>query len=376
MKKIVLFFSLVAFGLTVCAQTFSRYYSVRYIRQHFLYQKEAGVNVVDFDLEWPEYLDFSSERTLQNYLCRVLFQDNDSSYLQGKRFFLSRFGVPVTAKFDTIPDDRKFCYADCILRLLAYQKGKWASFYYVSSVKPEKNSLQKAYLKEGYFTYDLIHRKFYESEELLNNSKVQSHADAAGSNLLSDIFQASQGQLSQDINYVGMTYRGCLLNHNMWISATFLDEDHYGYSVNVALPFSQVRPFFRKEVRRLIDSAPLRRTAEVVTVSDNKDSDTASIYTKVDVLPQYKGGRAKMLSFVADNFKSGRSVFRNGMSRVVVSCVVEKDGTLSHFRSLQSVNPLLEREIIRIMRLMPAWKPGIFKGHPVRTLLVQSFNIR
>lgn len=375
MKKIVLFLLLAILGLSIQAQTFSRYYSVRYVKQHLLYHKDKGVNVVDFDLEWPEYLDFSSEKILQNRLCQILFEDNDSSLGQGKLFFLSRFGSPVTEKFDTIPDDSKFCYADCVLRLLAYEKGKWASFYYMSSVKPEKNSFQKAYAKEGYLTYDIIHRKIYDADGLLNNSKVQAHANDVENNLLSDIFQASGNQLSSDIKYIGVSYQGCLLNSNLWLSATFLDEDNYSYPVNVELPFSQVKSFLAKDVRRLIDSAPVKRTAEIVDSPDYMDNDTAKIYTTVDSLPQYRGGRAKMLSFISNNFRVDNVSSHSNMARVVLSFVVEKDGSLSHFRSMQCVDPSLEREIIREMRLMPVWKPGTLRGQPVRTMLFQSFNV-
>ena len=52
--------------------------------------------------------------------------------------------------------------------------------------------------------------------------------------------------------------------------------------------------------------------------------------------------------------------------RVIVSFVVEKDGFISDVEIAQSVNPILDKEALRVVKLMPKWKAGVQKGKPVR----------
>ena len=52
--------------------------------------------------------------------------------------------------------------------------------------------------------------------------------------------------------------------------------------------------------------------------------------------------------------------------RVTVSFIVEKDGRVSNVRLLRSVQPLLDKEAVRVVKSMPKWSPGKQNGKPVR----------
>lgn len=52
--------------------------------------------------------------------------------------------------------------------------------------------------------------------------------------------------------------------------------------------------------------------------------------------------------------------------RVVVSFVIEKDGSVSNVRVERSAHPILDKEAIHVVSLMPKWKPGSVDGEPVR----------
>ena len=54
--------------------------------------------------------------------------------------------------------------------------------------------------------------------------------------------------------------------------------------------------------------------------------------------------------------------------RVMVSFIINKDGTIANPKIVQSVSAELDREALRVVRAMPAWKPGEDRGKPCRTL--------
>ena len=55
--------------------------------------------------------------------------------------------------------------------------------------------------------------------------------------------------------------------------------------------------------------------------------------------------------------------------RVVVSFIVNKDGSIADVKLEKSVNALLDREALRVIRMMPRWKPGVHNNQPCRTMV-------
>lgn len=53
--------------------------------------------------------------------------------------------------------------------------------------------------------------------------------------------------------------------------------------------------------------------------------------------------------------------------KVLVSFIINKDGTISSPKVVKSVSPELDREALRVIRIMPKWKPGEDHGKPCRT---------
>ena len=51
---------------------------------------------------------------------------------------------------------------------------------------------------------------------------------------------------------------------------------------------------------------------------------------------------------------------------MVVSFVVERDGSITDVQVVRSVDPSLDREALRVVRSMPKWIPGKQKGQAVR----------
>ena len=54
---------------------------------------------------------------------------------------------------------------------------------------------------------------------------------------------------------------------------------------------------------------------------------------------------------------------------VVVSFIVNKDGSVASTKVSISVDPLLDNEALRVMKMMPKWKPGMDKNKVCRTMI-------
>ena len=68
---------------------------------------------------------------------------------------------------------------------------------------------------------------------------------------------------------------------------------------------------------------------------------------------------------------------KNGIQgRVVVSFVINKDGSTSDYQIAKSVDPYLDKEALRVLSLMPKWKPGKQRGVPVRVKYIVPVSFK
>lgn len=86
-----------------------------------------------------------------------------------------------------------------------------------------------------------------------------------------------------------------------------------------------------------------------------------------EIAPEYPGGTVAMLSYIQQNLKYPEGAKEQEIQgRVIVQFTIEKDGTVSDVNVVKSVDPLVDAEVVRIVSDMPAWKPGMHEGKPVR----------
>lgn len=108
--------------------------------------------------------------------------------------------------------------------------------------------------------------------------------------------------------------------------------------------------------------------------ADDADAGS-SIHETAEQAPQYPGGAASMLAFIARNLRYPALCQENGVKgRVVLKFVVETDGSIGQIKTLSSPHHLLEKEAVRIVRKMPKWTPGKQNGRPVRTWFTIPVN--
>ena len=100
------------------------------------------------------------------------------------------------------------------------------------------------------------------------------------------------------------------------------------------------------------------------------DDDT--YFQVVDEEPSFPGGMEAMYKFLAENIKYPQEAKDNNISgRVFVSFIVEPDGSITNPRLLRDIGGGCGQEAIRVVKLMPRWKPGKNMGQTVRV----QFNL-
>ena len=100
--------------------------------------------------------------------------------------------------------------------------------------------------------------------------------------------------------------------------------------------------------------------------TQNTDTPCGKVYQVVEQMPQFPGGPAAMMKFIADSLRYPSVACENRIEgRVVVQFVVDCEGNIVNPLVVRSVDPLLDREAIRLVKLMPKWIPGKQNGKPV-----------
>lgn len=123
---------------------------------------------------------------------------------------------------------------------------------------------------------------------------------------------------------------------------------------------------------------PVATLAVSVFANGKNESETASethpqtttqtkIHDAVEEMPEFNGGQLAMMEFLMNNMKYPQAAVKaKQQGKAVVGFVVRKDGTVSDVHITKSAGyAVLDEEAIRVVKAMPAWKPGKQKGEPV-----------
>ena len=91
------------------------------------------------------------------------------------------------------------------------------------------------------------------------------------------------------------------------------------------------------------------------------------VFDVVEEMPSFPGGQGALMSYLNSNVKYPVVAQENGVQgRVIISFVVERDGSISDVKVARSVDPSLDREAQRVVKSMPRWTPGKQNGQTVR----------
>ncbi len=99
----------------------------------------------------------------------------------------------------------------------------------------------------------------------------------------------------------------------------------------------------------------------------------------VEQMPQYPGGLSALGTFLGKKLKYPIKATGKGIQgNVILTFVIDRTGTISNIKVIRGIGGGCEEEAIRVVRLMPKWKPGKQKGKavPVQYTLPIKFSIQ
>ena len=129
---------------------------------------------------------------------------------------------------------------------------------------------------------------------------------------------------------------------------------------------------------------PVRVTAPAQSYVKPASSDTPPesredvVFIVVEHMPEFPGGTEALIKFLQDNITYPQIAKENNIEgRVLCQFVVEKDGTITDIQVVRSGGDAsLDKEAVRVLRLMPKWKPGKQQGKPVRVKYTVPVNFK
>lgn len=115
-----------------------------------------------------------------------------------------------------------------------------------------------------------------------------------------------------------------------------------------------------------VDEAAVEETIPMELTAEEQ----AQNFRIVEQLPEFPGGATAMMKWLTSNLRYPASAQqRKVQGKVVAQFIVNHDGSLSDIRIVQPVEPTLDREAMRVLRLMPKWKAGVQNNKPCRTMV-------
>jgi periplasmic protein TonB len=93
-------------------------------------------------------------------------------------------------------------------------------------------------------------------------------------------------------------------------------------------------------------------------------------------MPEFPGGQTKLYEFLTENLKFP-SLSNDGQiqGKIYVKFVIKKDGSIDDIQVIKGSHEKLNEEVIRVIKLMPKWVPGLQNGKPVDVYFTLPINI-
>lgn len=351
-------------------------YCVSYIQKQELRKDGNRLYVVKLDMECPERMKGCSLQPLHAYICKELFQIEGTSLQAGCRQFLENKGVRLNA----IPEegDLETYYVTCSLKEVAYDERGYISLqmFYLNEPK-DVSATEDIY--QQLITYDMVNERVLMGENLLNTSQLDDvEVRLAFVRML--FFQAYE---TSDVGFENLTLTldACLVPNGVMFTVMPVGLDRQ-FLQQVVLSAKDIGVVLSKDAKRLLrgEMKPQKSKNKkefnsfVTSDTDEPLPDSLKIYTAVDEMPSFQFGGQGIAPYISTRMMLPDDVQSSG--KAVVSFVVEKEGTLSDFSILQPISPAFDRELVRVLRNMPAWKPGLLQGKPVRVRLIVPISLQ
>lgn len=120
----------------------------------------------------------------------------------------------------------------------------------------------------------------------------------------------------------------------------------------------------------VVEGADVKEAAPETAVDNAAGQEQPIKFTVVQKIPEFPGGWSAFMQWLTKNLKYPESARKNRVQgTVVVSFIVNKDGSIASAKVSTSADPVLDAEALRVMKMMPKWKPGMDRNKVCRTMI-------
>ena len=134
---------------------------------------------------------------------------------------------------------------------------------------------------------------------------------------------------------------------------------HFNADTSNGILFINTKEYVKNGKKEVVDVA--------VKKSDEESAEPEGAFDVVEQMPEFPGGAAGMMKFIAENVKYPEEAYSKGIAgRVLVQFIIEKDGSVTNVKVIKKVNDAIDAEAVRVVKAMPKWKPGKQNGREVR----------
>jgi protein TonB len=93
--------------------------------------------------------------------------------------------------------------------------------------------------------------------------------------------------------------------------------------------------------------------------------------------PSFEGGEAGLMRYITDNIQYPQEAIENGIKGIVyIRFVVKSSGEVGEVQLLRSVDDLLDKEALRVVKSLPKWNPGKQNGNAVNVWFTIPINFK
>lgn len=126
-----------------------------------------------------------------------------------------------------------------------------------------------------------------------------------------------------------------------------------------------------------IENMEIDDDTQIEKVEIEKEEVEETVFFVVEEMPKFPGGELALRKFIAQNTEYPAMARENNIQgKVYVRFMVAEDGSVSRVTVVRSVHPLLDKEAMRVVSLLPKWKPGKQRNKPVKVWYTVPINFQ
>ena len=220
------------------------------------------------------------------------------------------------------------------------ENGLWsqAEVYFSESIKLEKTA-------EAYFGRAKANEQLNKATQFCDDLRVAACAESAEAH---QVFIQKCG--SADTAFVDANFQVCEKEKSVYIRIQY----------STSYPSEAMSKYYTRDWKTYKFDWP-------------KDAP----YTVVEEQPEFPGGLGALMKYMHTNVNMPNSV-REGkvQGKVHLKFVINELGYVQDVEVLKSLSEDCDAEAVRVVKLMPKWKPGLQSGRPVRVYYNLPINFK